>query len=82
MGRVGSKEPFDEGRFDLEELAGIVVRTKAVERVSEALGEQVEVVARQERHVAMSGKIVLIKPAKRPRMAAFTSEVRNSRPRG
>ena len=33
MGRVGGKEPFDEGRRDLEELAGVVVKTKAVERV-------------------------------------------------
>ena len=34
MGRVGGKEPFYEGRRDLEELAGVVVKTKAVERVS------------------------------------------------
>jgi len=62
MGRVGSKEPFDEGRQDLEILAGIVVKTKEVERVSERLGEQVEAVARQERQVVFSGKIVRIKP--------------------
>ena len=62
MGRVGSKEPFDEGRGDLEALAGIVVHTKEVERVSETLGEQVEAVARKERQAAMCGKIVLIHP--------------------
>ena len=61
MGRLGSKEPFDEGRADLEALAGIVVHTKEVERVSERLGEQVETIARQERQAALSGKIVLIK---------------------
>ena len=42
MGRVGAKESFDEGRRDLEELAGIVVGTKEVERVSEAIGQEVE----------------------------------------
>lgn len=62
MGRVGSKEPFDEGRQDLETLAGIVVKTKEVERVSERLGEQVEAIARKERQVVFSGKIVRIKP--------------------
>ena len=62
MGRVGGKEPFEEGRCDLEELAGIAVNTKAVERVSEAIGEQIEAVARRERATVFSGKIVLIKP--------------------
>jgi hypothetical protein len=62
MGRVGSKEPFDEGRQDLETLAGIVVKTKEVERVSEKLGEQVEAISRKERQLVFSGKIVRIKP--------------------
>src|SRR5207247_4975984 len=35
IGRVGGKEPFDEGRADLEELAGVIVSTKAVERAAE-----------------------------------------------
>ena len=34
MGHVGGKEAFEEGRQDLEELAGILVKTKQVERVS------------------------------------------------
>jgi hypothetical protein len=42
MGRLGSKESFEEGRQDLEQLAGLRVTTKRVERVAEALGEQVE----------------------------------------
>jgi len=58
MGRVGGKEPFDEGRRDLEELAGIVVRTKEVERVAEAIGEQVEAAALPEREAALAGKVV------------------------
>ena len=58
MGRVGSKEPFDEGRQDLELLAGIVVNTKEVERVSERLGQQVEAIAGKERKLVLSGKIV------------------------
>lgn len=58
MGRVGGKESFDEGRRDLQELAGVEVRTKAVERVAEALGEQVEAVALQERHLALAGTLV------------------------
>lgn len=56
--RVGSKEPFDEARAELE-LAGIVVNTKQIERISEQLGEQVEAIARRERRTVLSGKIVL-----------------------
>ena len=41
MGRVGSKESFQEGQQDLKELAGVEVTSKQVERVSEQLGEQV-----------------------------------------
>ena len=57
MGRVGAKEAFDEGRRDLEELAGVVVKTKAVERVSEAIGEDVERFNQSERQAALSGKL-------------------------
>jgi len=38
MARVGAKEPFEQGRGDLEALAGVVVRTKQVERISVQLG--------------------------------------------
>lgn len=61
MGRVGGKEPFNEGRIDLEELAGVLVKTKAVERVSEAIGEQIEIILQRERELAMSGKVVPFK---------------------
>lgn len=57
MGRVGAKEAFDEGRRDLEELAGVVVKTKAVERVAEALGEDVERFHQAEQQAALSGKL-------------------------
>lgn len=58
MGRVGAKEAFDEGRKDLEELAGVWVKTKAVERVAEALGEQIATLSVREQELALSGKLV------------------------
>jgi hypothetical protein len=61
MGRVGGKEAFAEGRRDLEELAGVVVTAKQVERVAEALGEQVEVAGREEQKRILSGKVVPLK---------------------
>ena len=57
MGRVGAKEAFDEGRRDLKELAGLVVKTKAVERISQAIGSQAERVFQGERRAALSGKL-------------------------
>ncbi len=66
MARVGGKEAFDEGRRDLEPLAGIFVKTKEVERVSETIGEEIASVARRERKAVLSGKIVQIQPV--PRM--------------
>lgn len=62
MGRVGGKEPFAEGRRDLKELAGIIVKTKQVERVSEAIGEQMDAIAGRQCAAAFSGKIVVLKP--------------------
>jgi hypothetical protein len=62
MARVGGKEAFDEGRRDLEELAGIFVTTKAVERIAECVGEEIDAVAQRERKAALSGKIVQIRP--------------------
>ncbi len=63
MGRVGGKEAFDQGRRDLAELAGVVVQTKEVERVAEAIGAQIEMLAQQERAAALAGKVVPLKPA-------------------
>lgn len=58
MGQVGGKEAFEEGRKDLEVLAGLQVNTKAVERVSEALGAQIEQQNQKEQTQILSGKVV------------------------
>jgi hypothetical protein len=63
MGRVGAKEPFAQGRADLEELAGVVVPTKQVERVSALLGVQVEAFCQREREAILSGKVTPLQPA-------------------
>jgi hypothetical protein len=60
MGRVGGKESFNEGRQDLEELAGIKVKTKEVERIAEALGAELEVLGQREREQAMSEKVIAL----------------------
>jgi hypothetical protein len=58
MGQVGGKEAFDDGRKDLQALAGIEVTTKAVERVSEAVGGQIEKQGQREQEQIMSGKVI------------------------
>lgn len=63
IGRVGAKESFDEGRQDMKELAGIVVKTKEVERVSEAIGAEVEGAMRREREAILSGKVLSLQSA-------------------
>ena len=63
MGRVGAKEPFAQGRADLEELAGVVVPTKQVQRVSAQLGVQVEAFCQREREAILSGRVTPLQPA-------------------
>jgi hypothetical protein len=63
MGRVGGKESFEQGREDMQELAGVVVKTKHVERISEELGTQIEALRKQERESVLSGKVVPLLPA-------------------
>lgn len=63
MGRVGAREAFDEGRQDLEELAGIVVKTKEVERVAESIGAQVEETYNLERKAIVTGKVITMESA-------------------
>jgi hypothetical protein len=63
MARVGAKEPFEQGRGDLEELAGVVVQTKQVERISVQLGQQVEAFCQREREAIRSGKVTPLVPA-------------------
>lgn len=62
MARVGAKESFDDGREDLEVLAGITVTAKEVERVSETLGSAIELTARQEKAQAFSCKVIPMTP--------------------
>jgi hypothetical protein len=57
MARVGAQEPFDAAREDLAELAGVVVQTKAVERISEAVGTAAEAANQAERIVTLAGKV-------------------------
>jgi hypothetical protein len=65
LGRVGGQEAFAAGQRDVAELAGVRVTTKAVERVAEALGAQVEAVASAERTAALTGKVVALQPVSR-----------------
>ncbi len=65
LGRVGGQEAFAAGQRDVAELAGVRVTTKAVERVAEALGAQVEAVASAERTAALTGKVVALQPVPR-----------------
>jgi len=64
MGKVGAYRPFGLGPEDLQELAGIKVNGKAIERVSYQLGEAAETFQRQEAEGFVSGKVVplLLKP--------------------
>jgi hypothetical protein len=58
MGQVGGKEAFEDGRKDLELLAGLEVNTKAVERVSEAVGQQIEQQNQREQKLILSGRVI------------------------
>ena len=63
MGRVGGKESFRAGRQDLEELAGVQVTAKQVERVAEGIGVEVEAMLVEERKKlpAVSAQVVALK---------------------
>lgn len=58
MGQVGGKEAFEDGRKDLEVLAGLEVSAKAVERISEAVGEQIEQENQREQKRILSGRVI------------------------
>ena len=49
LAAVGHEAPFEQGREQMELLAGLSVTTKAVERTAEAIGEDIEV--RQQREL-------------------------------
>jgi hypothetical protein len=65
IARVGAKEPFDAAREDLAELAGVAVQTKAVERISEAVGAAAEAANQAERTVILAGKVAAVAEAAR-----------------
>jgi hypothetical protein len=49
---VGQEGPFEQGRQQMELLAGLSVTTKAVERTAEAIGEDIAVRPQGERQRA------------------------------
>jgi hypothetical protein len=53
LAAVGHEGPFEQGRKQMELLAGLSVTTKAVERTAEAIGEDIEVGQQQERRRAL-----------------------------
>jgi hypothetical protein len=53
LAAVGHGAPFEHGREQMELLAGLSVTTKAVERTTEAIGEDVEVRQQRELQKAM-----------------------------
>jgi len=55
MARVGAQQPFDAARRDLAEVAGVVVATKALERISEAVGVAAEATNEAERAALRTG---------------------------
>ena len=71
IGVVGGKEPFNEGRVDLQELAGVCVSTKAVERASEAIGDDIEASAKRNRELVVSGKIVGLESKRNPTVRMY-----------
>jgi len=62
MGLVGAHHPFKRGKNLIEELAGIELNTKSVERVSESIGEEILKNERQWCREALSGKVISMEP--------------------
>jgi len=57
LAAVGQEGPFEQGRKQMELLAGLSVTTKAVERTAEAIGEDIE--ARQQRELKQAMQLEL-----------------------
>jgi hypothetical protein len=57
LAAVGHEGPFEQGRKQMELLAGLSVTTKAVERTAEAIGEDIEVRQQHERRRALQLKL-------------------------
>ncbi len=58
VARVGSAEPFAQGRRDLAELAGLELTAKRVERSAEADGELVGAATEAEADAVLAGRMV------------------------
>lgn len=65
ISKVGAMRPFDLGHQDLQELAGICVNAKEVERVSHMVGDQVEVFHSAQAEAALSDKVISIRAVPR-----------------
>jgi hypothetical protein len=53
LAAVGHEAPFEQGRQQMELLAGLSLTTKAVERTAEAIGEDIELHQQRERKQAL-----------------------------
>jgi len=62
MALVGAKESFDSGRDDLKILAGVSVTDKDVERISEAIGVHIAIVAEKERQIVLPENVIPLLP--------------------
>jgi hypothetical protein len=60
LAAVGHEAPFEQGRQQMELLAGLSITTKAVERTAEAIGEDIEV--RQQRQLQRALQLELAIP--------------------
>ncbi len=55
---VGAEAPFEQGREQMERLAGLRVTTKSVERTAEAIGT--EIAARQQEEIERASQLPLL----------------------
>jgi hypothetical protein len=62
MGKGGAYRPFGLAEEEIKEMAGIEVDSKAIERTSHELGQEVEVFYRREAEGFVTGKVVPIRP--------------------
>jgi hypothetical protein len=61
--KLGSCDSFESGSVTMEELCGIVVSSKDIERISEAIGGEIEKENKHNTQTALSGKVD-VAPAK------------------
>ena len=60
MAMVGQEGPFDQGREQMELLAGLKVTTKAVERTAEAIGADIDAHQQQEIQRTIRGEFPMV----------------------